>query len=416
MRARIATCLLLFGLTALTGCFPLEIDVNEKGELLVYRSEGFFLFNPRTRKTTPILGPGADKPAFARFHPNGREILTVVADGADGDHRFDLVSLVDGTSRTLYRSGTCCYARFSPSGRRLAVIRSASRKTVTKNADGNEQTTISNYPQLAVLDIEKKAEKPTERRFREKEVHPFVRWFADDTRLLALVQVGKDDQDRKIGQLSTIDVVTGKIEPLVSVVGNDNVFLDLCPNQRKALVMAAGVGPLDRPPNEKVDKAEQFADPKVFEIDLATKKFREIGRRSPFAIYSPSGRKILFSERDESNNGGKLVVTDADGANPKTVATDFEVCAGEMLSTPESTVLPGWIGEEEIFYFASPKVWGQNRRSMWLARASLTGKSHGLLQPYLDVAALESAEAIRNPRRDPVPSDRPFRLPGDDDD
>ena len=87
-----------------------------------------------------------------------------------------------------------------------------------------------------------------------------------------------------------------------------------------------------------------------------------------------------------------------------------------MLSFPESPPLPAGVGEDEILLLLVTHHLGRAKRpTMWLARTSPDGKSRGPLQPYLDVAALDSEKTIRNPRRQPVVSNRTLRLPGIDD-
>ena len=103
----------LVGLLLLTGCFPIELDVNGQGELLVPRQEGFFLFNPQTRKTTALTGPGEGQPVFGRFAPGGKEVLLVVKDKI-GRFRFDLMPLPNGPARTVFFADEAAYTLFSP--------------------------------------------------------------------------------------------------------------------------------------------------------------------------------------------------------------------------------------------------------------------------------------------------------------
>src|SRR5262245_10762777 len=108
-------------LLSTAGCFPVELDVTAKAELLIYRQEGLFLLDPATKQARPILGPGADLPVFARFAPNGQEILAVVKEDGSEEHRFDLVSLADGSAKVICKRSNCGYARFSPGGDALAL-------------------------------------------------------------------------------------------------------------------------------------------------------------------------------------------------------------------------------------------------------------------------------------------------------
>ena len=46
-------------------------------------------------------------------------------------------------------------------------------------------------------------------------------------------------------------------------------------------------------------------------------------------------------------------------------------------------------------------IFGTRGQAPWLKIAKIDGSAQSVLQPYLDIAALESENTIRNPRRDP---------------
>jgi len=231
----------------LCGCFPLEVDVNDKGELLIYRQEGFFLFDPATKKVRPILGPGADTPVFARFAPNGREILAVVLDGKTGEHRFDLISLADGTSKVVYKKAACCYTRFSPNGRFLALTRMATREHKSPKAVVRHEES-----ELDVIDLKSGVNK----RFTQWKPHVLFRWFRDSKRILAVVIANRDEDGRRyFGHLSEIDIGSGKVTRIASVASSEHIFIDLAPDNGKALVVAKAVGPVDKMPALAKDDA-----------------------------------------------------------------------------------------------------------------------------------------------------------------
>ena len=101
MRTKSSLLLLLalFSLS-LSGCFPLALDVNEKGEMLIYRQEGFFIFHPASGKVTPFAAASGRIPVFAKFSPNGKDALLVTDSGGD-NYRFDLAPLAGGQARTI---------------------------------------------------------------------------------------------------------------------------------------------------------------------------------------------------------------------------------------------------------------------------------------------------------------------------
>jgi DNA-binding beta-propeller fold protein YncE len=387
------------------GCFPLELDVNGKGELLVFRQEGFFLFDPATRKTTAIVGPGADTPVFARFAPNGREILAVVEEGQTGCQRFDVVSLADGTSKTVFKTGTACYARFSPDGNFLAVTRLASRES--KDPANPSVTVVETVPELDIIELKTGAKK----RFTAWRSHTLFRWFADSKHLLTVVVARKDESEGVYyGHLSKVDRASGTVTRIASVASGENVFLDLAPDNRKALVVAQAVGPADRAPAVKKDERGPGS---VFEVDLASGAVRDLGFASEFALYSPSGKKILLSPAKQTDELTRsLVVADADGSHARPVVDYRPPCPSVVTTGREALTLPGWCGDRAVFYYHSQAVYGLAAQAPWLKIVSLDNRSEAVLQPYLDVGVIEAEARIRNKRRGPVASGRGVMILG----
>src|SRR5262245_4947733 len=106
----------------LAGCVPVDLDVNSKGEMIIPREEGFFLYHPGKGQVTQLKGGPAGQPVAARLAPSGTEALLVVKDPDDGNFRCDLVPLGGGKGRTLSKATKVGNLQFSPDGARLAVI------------------------------------------------------------------------------------------------------------------------------------------------------------------------------------------------------------------------------------------------------------------------------------------------------
>lgn len=403
MRSRFAApTLAAFVSIFVSGCFPIELDVNDKGELLIYRTEGFFVFNPETKKTTAVTGPGENEPVFARFVPGGKgdgkgdgkggskEILTV-ARSPRGEFEFDIVSIADGKARPLYTTrNESCYARFSPDGRYLAVTKMAER--TRDDGSGNFQNPT---PELVVIDVKK----GTHKKFADLRVHAFLRWFQDSQRLLVLTLERQDKEGKIYGHLSVVDARTGTATPIVSLAGDNRAAFDLSPGNKKALLITRAVGPADKMP--ALDRND-FEPPAVHEIDLGAKTFRNLGVKSDFAIYSPSGKKVLLTAESKrfSLDKKNLLVADEDCGNAVQVADDF----GQTFAAGGGTdglKIPGWRNDNSLFYLVSRTTYGKAERSAWLKTIAVDGSAPAVVQPYLDLGVLEAEAKIVNPRRAP---------------
>lgn len=386
-------------LAGLAGCFPLELDVNDKGELLIARQEGFFVFDPAAKTVRPILGPGIDSAVFARFSPDGKHILAVFEEFADMNHRFELVSLADSSRKVFYKGAKGLNARFSPGGETLAIVRHAQKPAKT-TIDGKEVDTSRDVPELVLIEVAS----GKVRTFTDVNVDRFVRWFADGKRLLALTIDSRSDGNEAPGQrlrrghLCTIDAATGKATRIASVAASDGAFLDLSPDNRTALIVADGVGPAGKPATPKM---ENYKDPLVWQVDLAGDSAgasREFGHRAVVALYSPDGKHVLLSGRQEQSSFNRLYVTRPDGSDEKTVVKD---CATNTATVAgESPTIPGWRDNASIHYFTNRSTYDSTRYSPWLKLARLDGTST-VLQPDLDVGALEAETKIINPKKAP---------------
>src|SRR6476646_10376227 len=101
----------------LAGCFAIELDVNSKGQLLVARQEGFFLVDPAKREVTRIqAAQTGTEPVYARFAPNGKQVLTVAKSGFN-TFQFSLVDLDGKNEKTVLKVDQAANVRFSPDGK-----------------------------------------------------------------------------------------------------------------------------------------------------------------------------------------------------------------------------------------------------------------------------------------------------------
>src|SRR5215472_7084586 len=95
--------LLLLPLLLLPGCFPIELDVRD-GKLLIPREEGFFVFDPASGKAAKVAGNTDGKPVFARFSPEGKELLTVVKGSGSNQFAFFITPAEGGKGRQIYKA------------------------------------------------------------------------------------------------------------------------------------------------------------------------------------------------------------------------------------------------------------------------------------------------------------------------
>jgi hypothetical protein len=174
----------LLGLICFAGCFPIELDVNKDGKLLVAREEGFFLFDPTTGKVDKIAGADNGKPVFGRFSPNGKDVLLVSADPA-GFNAFNFVEtpLTGGKGREVFKGENTAYVRYSPDGASLAICQGSEKE---------DPELKDKFLELKLVALKGSGEP----KVLARRVAASCRWFADSKQLLIgeLTNEGQEQQ------------------------------------------------------------------------------------------------------------------------------------------------------------------------------------------------------------------------------
>jgi hypothetical protein len=367
------------GFIFLAGCFPLELDVNSKGEVLIYRQEGFLVYHPASGKVTPVAGPRKGFPAFARFAPDGKNLLLVVKDGSmpGQGFRFDLVPRDGGPGRTLYRGDKTTYTHFASSGSQLAITRLADTKKFKEAVHG--------VPELILLDVASGAITSV-----IPDVCACFCWFADSKRLLLGKISHVDQQGQYTGQLEEYDVATRTSKPLAAFISDDRMVVDLSPDNETALFIARGVGR----PGENLTLEGRDNPRHAFQLQLADRSVSKLKENTDFARYSPSGKKILLQCND-----GLLVADLAEKYFTTVVEPDDSITA--------RTTAPGWIDDDSFFYFQERSTLGERIKGLSLVTIKCDGSDRQVVQPLLDRAALE-AETKYASEAPPSGSETPF--------
>jgi hypothetical protein len=359
--------LFLLPLLLLAGCFPIELDVRD-GKLLIPREEGFFIFDPAAGKATRLAGAEDGKPVFARFSPEGTEVLTVVKAGGFNEFRFLIRPAGGGKAREVYKAENTAYVLYSPDGAHLGVVQMSEKE---------DPQFKNKLPEFYLVP----ARGGPAKRLAEK-VGVLFRWFGDSRRVLLFELVKTDEQSRYHGKVSVLDVTTGKATPLAAAVVPQSFFLDLAPDGKKALFTAHAA---DRA-GADLGQTKEFGT-RLFELDVAGGGLRKIDREASFAIYSRDGKQVLLGTPPEgfSFDTVKLEVADAG-------LTKFTAVAGDAykpMSLGGGATFPGWLDDKTVFYFVQRSVYGTEGKSVHLMTVGTDGKGRRDLQPRIDTEAIK---------------------------
>jgi len=360
-RRLLPALLLLF----LAGCFPIELDVRD-GKLLIAREEGFFNFDPASGKAAKVAGAGDSKPVFARFSPDGKEVLAVSKAGFEG-FRFEIRPIAGGKGREVYKAENTAYVLYSPDGTQLGVVQ------MSKDPDPGFKDKV---PELYLVPVKGGAA----RKLAGK-VGVLFRWFPDSTRLLVLELAKKDDMGRYHGTISILDAASGKTTPLAAVAVSQGFYFDLAPDGKKALFTAYAT---DKPGTD-LTKVKDFTT-RLFELDVSVATARRIDREASYAIYARDGKHVLLGTPPEgfSFDTLKLEVADAGLTQFTPVAAD----AYKAMALAGGSTFPGWLDDKTVFYFVQKAVYGTEGKSIHLMTVGMDGKGRRDLQALIDTEAI----------------------------
>jgi hypothetical protein len=363
--------LLLLAFLFLPGCFPIELDVSKDGKILIARQEGFFTLDPANGKVQKICGAENGKPVFARFAPDGKSILTVseLKDGFN-EFGFAVVPLTGGKGKPVFKGKNTSYVRYSPDGSSLAVV------VVPEKKKPEEKV----LPQLHLVPLDGSPSKVI-----ATDVGIRFRWFADSKRLLIFeITKALEKEQMFLGNISSLDVATGKRVPLTTALINNEAFFDLSPDNKKVVFTALRA---DKP-GAKLSEEKEYTM-HVFDLDVASTTPRKTERSAKFAIYSPDGKHILLGSPPMGFSFDTLTleITDVNLKAESVAATDAYT---KFLSLGgEGMTYPGWVDNNTVFYFIERSVYGTNGKALSLATVGIDGKGKKLQQPYIDLEAFK---------------------------
>jgi len=359
--------LLVAVLLSTVGCFPIELDVRD-GKLLIPREEGFFVYHPPAGKISRVAPAEGGKPVFARFSPDGKEILTVVktAQGFN-EFRFAISPLAGGKPREVFKGENCAYVRYSPDGSQLAILR---------QSDKPDPTVKDRIPELHLVQV-----KGGESKIIARGVGPFYRWFADSKRLVVFELKKKEEQIRFSGDVAILDVASGKLTSLATALVPQQAFLDLAPDNKKVLFTGLQAGK----PGANLEKVEGWT-PKLFEIDIANGAIRAVDKHAHYAIYSPDGKQVLLGTPSDTFSADTLKLEIADAG-----LTKFSVIAKDAYMPINlgygGDAYPGWVNRYTVFCFQGKAVYGTDGKSMHLILITADGTNRRDAQPEIDLGA-----------------------------
>jgi len=402
------------------GCFPILLDVDKTGRVLIPRQEGVFILDAKAERAQLLYKPPAGTCAWARWSPNGKQVLVGVAGAKVSRTTGPLTIETQGTelvvvdvatrrsaSAAVVDSATCAF--WSPEGKAISVA----------EPRGEQACEIFMINLLT-----------NEKRTVISRALPMHRWLPGG-KIVAFTVSQESSRGPGIyfGELIIMNVATSDLQLVTSTICDRYAAVDVSPDGKSALLI------------EWVDKPGY----KLSLIDLKSgTKTMLLPQDVMNAFWSPDGKHIAIvkgrghkdwsDESEEQPAKGtkedekpasdeqpsekpkpaekppetpeqveqrlraleqgltaQLVVTDAAGKNEKVVAENIAVeTAG--FGEDRRPIYPTWLDANNILYFERARVYGVAGTTLRLMRVSLDGTGRKCLQLAIDEAAAKVAQ------------------------
>ena len=256
----------------------------------------------REGTTAPPVQKDIDLSALKpQFEFRGR---IVFQSDLDGDNEIYLL-VREGVRKLTDNAWSDEFPRWSPDGRRIAF---------TANGSGRFQIYVMNDDGSGVVQITRSEHDAVEQG-----------WFPDGRRIAYT-----EERKRAIGRsfkMFSVDLGTGRTEPLLPEFDNSNGLPDFSPDAR----LLAFTG-------------KRMAGWDAFVADLGTRKIRALteGGRACRPRFSPDGRKIVYVS-SEADGKGDIWLTNPDGSDKE-----------RLTELPETyDYFPAWSPDGKYAVFAS---------------------------------------------------------------
>ena len=329
------------------GCFPILLDVNQQGQVLIPRKEGFFVYDVKSGKTTLLAkSSGKTSPAWGRWSPDGLTAF-VAAVTSDDKTVLAVIDVKSGATKEVDRAGQVALAFWSADGKKISY------SDVGMGGTGLKVIDVAGGKTSTVLE-------------GGNATHA---WLPDSASLVTVKPAESEEGDdgEKPSALLVVQL-DGTIRKVADVRVESSSGLSLSPDGKSVLL---------------VEEAGDDEGKRLVSIDLADGKRRVIDVQSKevkLAVYSPDGKRlaVVFGSDDEKSS---LAVVPAVGGQAVVLDERMMGTTGGFNGVP---VYPTWVDNETVLYFKASAVYGVKGTSMQLMKRGLGEKESESLQMAID--------------------------------
>jgi hypothetical protein len=357
------------------GCFPVLLHVDKRGRVLIPREDGVFIYDGRKGTTQLLAKVSEGTAAWARWSVNGRMVLVGAIN--ESNRAELLVAKVGGKKAKSYgKFDQMACAFWSPEGKAVTV-----GELTGQNSCRISMVNLINGDKRVLLD-------------RSLPMH---RWLPGGRIVAFRIDARHADTDAYLGNLVVVSAKTGDMSTLAEAICERSSSIDVTSRGLFALLVE-----WTRFPGFKLTKVDMKKGTKTTLIKqgVISAAWSPDGKHIAVVRYKESDKTLdddyrRYRRRDPSRV--ELVVTDADGKNPKVLADG--IVTETNSSDDRRPVYPAWLDKKTILYFTRATVYGLRGRSMQLASVKIDGSKQTNLQLGIDEGVAKSLAGGSRRRR-----------------
>jgi len=383
------------------GCFPVLLDVDKQGRVLIARQEGVFSFDAKTERCQLLCKPSKGTSAWARWSPDGKMVLVgIIHEGEGTELLVYNIATKQSKSVGTFRNISC--ALWSPESRAISVA----------EPRGD-----------AACDLDLVNLATGERKGMLSKALPMHKWLPGG-KVVAFTIQQEREENAYYGELVVYNAANGDLQLIESMICDRYASVDVSPDGASALLI-------------------EWTDKPGYKLSLVDMKARKktilLTEGVMNAFWSPDGKKIAIvkgmtrddwwaGRSDQERNRqrpprrpgppgqttpeqeaqppkpdekpkedseelvmpgemppAKLVVTDREGKNEQLVASN--VAIETEAGSSARPIYPAWLDVNTILYFEKTRVYGVAGTSLRLMRVGADGTGRRSLQHIIDAAA-----------------------------
>lgn len=356
---------ILFFITALlviifTGCEPVSVSINSKGDIAFTRETGVFFYNIENNQIKTLYWnyPNSSMPVIVRWSQDEEKLAFTMKENKSSQETK--VYIIDKNGNNMQEiatvSNVVLQLEWSPDGNYLSYA--------LPGADTD----------MSVADIGLISLKNNENKIIIRNSSDVHKWYNNNIVFMSVKEKNADNSSILKGDLSIYDVNKKESKFIVGAIINSSGYLD-CSKKGDIVFTAYDCG-------EKIEFKDDYYYAYSFLLNISKPSvIRKITSKNTFFnVFSSSGNSILLVTEESSIYSLNIYNMDNQSINMICKDITFKISTGGA----DVSLYPAWYDNNNILFFKNISIYGSNGTSLSLMSIGKNGTNLINLQPTIE--------------------------------